>query len=166
MNTTKIKVPTRDELVCAVAKSCDQYRHNWLTFNDTEYQEAYKFIYKLATSLNISSNIYDFIMKECENCGYQPKFLLGDPITTDINIPYNEMDRENVIENLPKINKIISRCKDGGYYKSMKSDIFGTIIAAYEESGYKLVISDYKFNCDGLYFRIKFNPNIDSDELY
>lgn len=170
MNTnTTINVPKIDELKAAVKNNCDRYRHEWLVVNDPEYKENYEFHLNLAKSLPIADEIYKEIVHSCETCGYSynPHFLDG-PIRLYLTIPYSDEDKEElnrrVVDN--GYNKISARCKDDMYYASMKSDIFGPIVDAYKESGYKLKVSEFKFNLDSFYCFVVFDPNIDSDELY
>lgn len=169
--TTEIKVPKIEELKAAVKNSCDRYCHEWLMLNDEEYKENYEFHLNLAKSLSIADEIYKKIYHTCETCGYNPHFLkCGDiePIRMYLTIPYSDEDREElnrrVVDN--ECEKISSRCKDDMYYASMKSEIFGDIIEAYNASGYKLNIMNYKFNLNSFLCTVDFYPNIDSDELY
>lgn len=169
MNTT-IKVPKIEDLKAAVKNSCDKHRHEWLMEHDAEYKENYEFYLNLAKSLPIADEIYNHIMHSCENCGYDPHFLEcndGNPIRLDLTLRYSDKDREELNKRIDEgSNKISSRCKDDGYYASMKSDIFSQIINDYKKVGYKLNITSYKFNLDLFYCVVKFDPNIGSDELY
>lgn len=164
--TTEIKVPEIKELKAAVKNSCDKYRHEWLMQNDSEYKENYEFHLNLAKSLPIAEKIYKEIIHSCETCGYNPHSLDG-PIRLYLTIPYSDEDREELNRRVDNgCNKISARCKDDMYYVSMKSEIFGSIINAYNESGYKLKISEFKFNLDSFYYFAVFDPNIGSGELY
>lgn len=164
--TTEIKVPKIEELKAAVKNSCDKYRHEWLMQNDSEYKENYEFHLNLAKSLPIAEKIYKEIIHSCETCGYNPHFL-DDPIRLYLTIPYSDEDREELNRRVDNgCNKISARCEDDMYYVSMKSEIFGSIINAYNESGYKLKISEFKFNLDSFYCFAVFDPNIGSGELY
>ena len=169
MNTT-IKVPKIEDLKAAVKNSCDKHRHEWLMEHDAEYRENYEFHLNLAKSLPIADEIYKQIIDVCENCGYNPQFLECDdrnPIRLDLTLRYSDKDSEELIKRIDEgSNKIESRCKDDGYYASMKSDIFDKIIDTYEKAGYKFNITNYKFNLESFYWVVKFDPNIDSNELY
>ena len=168
MNTnTTIKVPKIDELKAVVKNSCDKHRHEWLMQNDEEYKENYEFHLNLAKSLPIAEEIHKQIMLACETCGYNPHFLEGGPIRLYLNIRYSDKDGEELNRHADNGSKKISaRCKDDMHYVSMKSDIFGSIVDAYKESGYKLKILEFKFNLDSFYCKVEFDPNIGSDELY
>lgn len=165
--TTEIKVPEIKELEAAVKNSCDKYRHEWLMQNDSEYKENYEFHLNLAKSLPIADEIYKQIFHACETCGYNSHFLECG-IRLYLTLCYSDKDREElnrrVVDN--ECNKISARCKDDMYYASMKSEIFGPIVNAYNESGYKLKISEFKFNLDSFYCFAVFDPNIGSGELY
>ena len=166
--TTKIMVPEIEELKAAVKNNCDKYCHEWLVINDPEYKENYEFHLNLAKSLPIAEKIYKEIIHSCETCGYSynPHFLDG-PIRLYLTIPYSDEDREELNRRVDNgCNRISARCKDDMYYVSMKSEIFGPIINAYNESGYKLKISEFKFNLDSFYCFAVFDPNIGSGELY
>ena len=165
--TTEIKVPEIKELKTAVKNSCDKYRHEWLMQNDSEYKENYEFHLNLAKSLPIADEIYKEIMHACETCGYNPHFLEGGPIRLYLFLRYSDDDKKELNRRVDNgCNKISARCKNDMYYISMKSKIFGSIIDAYKESGYKLKISEFKFNLDSFSFTVEFDSNIDSNELY
>lgn len=168
MNTnTTINVPKIDELKMAVKNSCDKHRHEWLMLNDEEYKENYEFHLNLAKSLPIADEIYKKIMHACETCGYNPHFLEGRPIRLYLFLRYSDQDREEINRRVDNgCEKIEAMCKDGLYYASMKSEIFGDIVKEYKVMGYKLNIANYRFNLDSFYCIVDFDPNIDSDELY
>lgn len=168
--TTEIKVPKIEDLKAAVKNSCDKHRHEWLMQNDSEYRENYEFLLNLAEALPIAEEIHNQIFRECEKCGYNPHFLEcteHNYITLYLTLPYPDENKEELMERINNgLRRIKAMCKDGLYYASMKSKIFGDIIDAYKESGYKLKITEYKFNLDSFYCIVDFDPNIGSDELY
>lgn len=165
--TTEIKVPKIEDLKAAVKNSCDKHRHEWLILNDPEYKENYEFHINLAKSLPIADEIHKQIVRACETCGYNPHFLEGGSIRLYLNIRYSDQDRVELNRRVDNgCNKISARCKNDMYYISMKSKIFGDIIDAYNKSGYRLKISEFKFNLDTFNFTVEFDPNIGSDELY
>ena len=168
--TTEIKVPKIEDLKAAVKNSCDKRRHEWLMQNDSEYKENYEFHLNLAKSLPIAEEIHKQIVHACETCGYNPHFLEcsdNSAIRLYLAIRYSDEDKEELNRRVDNgSNKISARRKNDMYYASMKSKIFGPIVDAYKESGYKLKISEFKFNLDSFIFTVEFDPNIGSDELY